>query len=445
MRQRVLTATQFLEEHDLVTPETGTLSGHLLRPFLDLGGPGGPVNAKAAAYVGESVAEPEPAADGWIAPQGNTKRSLRTALIRETGLASYDVTWPGELPETARSPHWQALCDAVDAWDELGAFRRYQVICALYKLCLFDAAVALGDRLGPPGEFTALSELRVIGARSKLGESVHDLVPRTLAVSAHTPASPRVRLAVAVNLAIHYGRATRDREATVEWSDRVLAEAAAQHAEGSPRDLLMASITLRAASFGPFVRGDHDAVAAMLKQAEAHAVDVTGAPGVPLVLADENRYAVLETITNAAVARGDRETALAAATALTGHDPREPRAWLQLGAVHWDDGRTQDALDAYRTAAVLGAPFTGTAWYCTGRCHEALGELDQAAQAYANSVAAEPLGITALHRLHGVADRTGQRFLAGWARDRLHVLHHRLAGPAAPVPSSTTVRQGARA
>lgn len=220
-----------------------------------------------------------------------------------------------------------------------------------------------------------------------------------------------MRLAVAVNLAIHYGRATRDREATVEWSDRVLAEAAAQHAEGSPRDLLMASITLRAASFGPFVRGDHDAVAAMLKQAEAHAVDVTGAPGVPLVLADENRYAVLETITNAAVARGDRETALAAATALTAHDPREPRAWLQLGAVHWDDGRTPDALDAYRTAAVLGAPFTGTAWYCTGRCHEALGDLDQAAQAYANSVAAEPLGITALHRLHGVADRTGQRFL----------------------------------
>lgn len=418
---RVYTATRVLDDLDAVDPGSGPVSGYLLRPFLDLTGTDGPINARIARYVGEGLGSPGDAS-GWVPPQGNTKASLRANLIRETGLDGYRITRPAELASQLRTPAWERLCEEVRRVPELSAPERYRLVCALYKLGLYEAAVSVGaipdDDDVAKDEFAGLTLLRVASAMSKSGQTTHDVVGHSIRV--YQLSRPgRARLAAAVNLSIHFARATRDKAAVQMWTDRVRTERAALLPDRRPADALMTSIALRAESFGPFAAGDMRAVAAKLDETEVFARQALAEGAVPRVVAEENLYATLETRTNAAVAVGDRGAALRYVCELTRHDPLEPRAWLQLGNVCWDDRQPAEALRAYQTAAMLGAPFTATAWYCIGRCFEALSEPEQARTAYAASVDAEPLGITALSGLRRVAIATRDTGLADWADRRL--------------------------
>ncbi|MFI5957423.1 BTAD domain-containing putative transcriptional regulator [Cryptosporangium sp. NPDC051539] len=432
MRLRVLTATGVLADHGLLGPDVGALSGVLLRPFLDLLGDTGPINARTTRYAGLSVGADDP---DWLAPQGNVKRALRPNLIRETGFTDYDVTWPSQLPEHLVTDPWRALSESVARRSGLDPDARYRVVCALYRVGLFRAAV---DVAGTPStdeiaadDRTGLTALRAASAMSKLGHSTHSLVPYSVRVYDHAPSGGRARLAAAVNLAIHFGRATRDRAATELWSARVDEETARLSPGDSDVDALLESVALRAACFGAFVRGDHADVARTLERAWELGCRVRANQRVPAVLAEENRYALLETRINAAVARGDREAALTYSAALTEHDPLEPRAWLQLGAVHTDDGRIAEALAAFQEAVTLGAPTSGAAWYCVARSQEMLGDLPAACHAYGSSVAAQPLGLTALLGLHRTAAATGRATLADWARLRLEHLRGAVKRPLA--------------
>ncbi|MGW4795161.1 hypothetical protein ACWEPC_22400 [Nonomuraea sp. NPDC004297] len=434
MRLRLATATWALAEHGLAAPDVGPLSGVLLRPFLDLTGDGGPINARVVAYAGQSLLSPE-TAPGWLPPQSNTKSLLRRSLIRETGQFGYDVSWPADLPDALAGPQWQALCEEVARFPVLPPERRYRAVCVLYKLGLFTAAAELAGVPGPDqlaaDDFAGLTLLRAAGALSKSGHSTHSVTPYAVSVFEASPRGGRARLAAAINLAIHYARATRETDATVSWAEQVHVEMEHLRPEERPADELMRSIALRAASFGPFVRRDRAGVTRILDAAEASARQVLSSDDVPRVLAEENLYAVLETRTNEAVAFGDRSAAAGYAAAVVDHDPLEPKAWMQLGAVHWDDRRTEESLAAYRTAATLGAPFTATSWYCVARCLERLDDLEEACHAYGVSVSAEPLGLTALLGLRRTALRTGEKPLADWAGQRLEHLHrHATSTPA---------------
>jgi tetratricopeptide (TPR) repeat protein len=441
MRLRVFTATRALEELGITDPGAGPLSGHLLRPFLDLTGAGGSINARIARYAGESIGDSADAAE-WVPPQGNTKVSLRANLILETGLNAYHITWPNQLPTELRSAAWERLCEEVENVARLSSAERYRLVCTLYKLGLFEAAVSVGaafdDERLAGDQFVGLTLLRVASAMSKRGQSTHDVVRHSLRVYELSQPTSRPRLAAAINLGIHFARATRDKAAVRLWTDRIRLERAALRPELEPVDALMTSIALRAESFGPFTTGDMPAVATKLDETEYFARQALVTGVVPPVVAAENLYAVLETRTNAAVAAGDREAALRYVSELVRHDPLEPRAWLQLGNVHWDDRRIEPALDAYQTAAMLGAPFTATAWYCVARCFEALSEPEQARTAYASSVNAEPLGITGLTGLRRTASATGEAALAEWADRRLNQLRQRIRTAAAAEHVATT-------
>jgi hypothetical protein len=433
MRLRLMTASPALARSGPATPDTGPLSGVLLRPFLDLTGDGGPINARIAAYAGRSLSAAEDAAD-WLPPQSNTKAMLRAALIRETGLFDYAITWPAELPEHLITEPWGLLRDEVGQSDALDSARRYRLVCVLYKLGLFRAAIQVAGIAGPDqvaaDDFAGLTMLRAASAMSKSGHSTHSVAHYSARVFDHAPRGSRARLAAAINLAIHFARATRETDQTAAWAGRIHTEMATLRPALRPADVLMTSVALRAASFGPFVRRDRAAVTKALDDAEEYARAALRLDEVPRVLAEENLYAVLETRTNEAVASRDRAAALLHSSALVEHDPMEPKAWLQLGAVHWDDHRVAESLAAYRTAAVLGAPFTAASWYCIGRCLEELGELEEACHAYGVSVTAEPLGITSLLGLHRVATRTSQPAVASWAAGLLQQLRQRRAGSA---------------
>lgn len=445
MKPRVRSATVVLQARGLLGPEVVAPSGNLLRPFLDLtGGDNGPINARVARYAGQDLASARADDPDWTPPQSNTRQSLRAALIRETGLTDYDVEWPGQLPDHLVTPQWSALIDAIGQWSRLSPPHAYHLVCALYKLGLFKAAVEIG---GPPdperasSDHAALTVLRVVSAMSKLGHDKRVLRRFTAAVYDVAPSGTRARLAAATNLCIHYARAARDPVAVELWASRVRVEAEHLRPAESPADGLRRSTALRAMAFWPFLRHDHTGTALMLEEAQEYAIAAMDDSAVPSAIARENMYAVLETRANAAVASGNREDALRFATALTRHDPVEPRAWLQLGDVHWDDGRIQDAMAAFRAASALGAPFTAVAWYCAARCAERLGDLHEACRCYAASVAADPLGITSLAGLGRVAARTGDAYMAEWARERLSDLRDR----AAVCASRTAVPLGARA
>jgi tetratricopeptide (TPR) repeat protein len=433
MRVRMMTATRALEEAAAIAPGTGVPSARLLRPFLDLSGGAGPINAQVVQYTATGLPDPEDIQRGWLPPQGNTRASLRASLIRETGLASYAVTTPADLPAGLRSPAWQELCDTLSAWPALGPAARYHVVCALYKLGLFQAAVACCDlpdteRIAA-NEHAALLAVRLVSARSKIGRPLAELSPLMVSIARTAPSGGRGRLAAVVNLAIHYGRTSRDRAAIATWCDQVRTELAQLRPGDRPADLIAASAALRAASFGPFAHGDRAGTLSTLDEADGYAEAAEASPTVPEALTRENRYALLETRANVAVWLGDREEALRHAEALVRHDPLEPRARLQLGAVHFDDARLDEALASYEAAAALGAPFTATAWYCVARCHEAAGRLDEARHAYTASVTAEPHGLVALLGAHRTAIATGRPDLAGWAASRLGELHSRHRPP----------------
>jgi tetratricopeptide (TPR) repeat protein len=103
-----------------------------------------------------------------------------------------------------------------------------------------------------------------------------------------------------------------------------------------------------------------------------------------------------------------------------------------LGQVLVEQGRIEEALDAYLRSARLGAPEAEAAWFMAGQCYEALELPERACDAYLAALRFDPLGISALERLADVADSSSNPVLAEWSRRRLADLQAPEAILAAP-------------
>jgi hypothetical protein len=394
----------------------------LLRPFLDLAGPGDPINARTCHYAGARLLDDR--AD--MPPQGNTRAGFRDRLVAESGLSEYAAAHPADLSPELRSPAWQRLVEDLAAWPGLPGPRRLKVATALNKLSFNKVTLALV----PPAsaaeiaadEEIALLELKRASAASKERHTLAAVEERLALVARHAPAGRRARFAAAINLTVHHARATHDRAATIRWADEVQEGLRRLRPVRTEAGHLLVSTALRAASFGPYLRRRPEAVTGMLAEADEYARSLLD-HGVPRVLAEENLYALLETQVNVARWIGDRDLAHEHARGLVELDPCEPRARLQQGDLFWDDGRIEEAVAAFTDAALLGTPVTAVAWYCVGRGRERLGDPDAARDAYLNSLTADPYGVSSLVRLRETALRLGDDLLGEWATGRLNRLH----------------------
>lgn len=65
--------------------------------------------------------------------------------------------------------------------------------------------------------------------------------------------------------------------------------------------------------------------------------------------------------------------------------PNSPEEWYNLGSQAWEDGKVEDALEAYRSAGQ-----SADALYNVGACLASLGRLPEAAEAWRASLNADP-------------------------------------------------------
>jgi tetratricopeptide (TPR) repeat protein len=131
--------------------------------------------------------------------------------------------------------------------------------------------------------------------------------------------------------------------------------------------------------------------------------------------------ALWESRTKEALVLGDLDLAEERVRLCITFAPLDPQPRLDLGHVLVERGDLEQAASAYRTAALNGPP-AEVAMFMLGQCLEQLEDLEGARDAYVSALDLDPLGVSSLEQLVGVAERLDDRLLAGWASSRLHEL-----------------------
>jgi tetratricopeptide (TPR) repeat protein len=411
-----------------------TFTGYLYRPFLDLGPvvEGGPLHPWGVEFACRSLLEER--GYPWI--YAEYPPSFREGLLRLTGLPRYRVRDPRELAPALRTPRWQRLCDALDRYDASPLEVRCRVVRLLGKLGLYRAVL---DRVTEPGAqelgssapAAELAYLRVLARVliSEDGEGPFD--PAEFArLATHAPRGSPVRILALNHLAVQHAKRGDD-IAAVERGLR-LHHAEIQRARPGLDEVgyaVQMSRHHRAAGFLPMLRGDRAGVVREMEQCQRYAERLPRDTLEQRIAADELLHAALESRTKEALWLGDLGLAEARARRLVDLCPLDPVGRDHLAQVLLEQGRLEEALDVYLSAARLGAPEAEAAWFMAGQCYEALGAPERACDAYLTALRYDPLGISAAERLAAVADRIGNAVLADWSRMRLAELRAREATP----------------
>ncbi len=407
-----------------------TLSAWLMRPYIDLEGPGGSIQARTVAYTVTCLANE---AMPQIFSQGNTRAGLRDELVRECGLPHYHLDWPEELPTALRTAHWQILCDALARWSVLDYEQKSKVTAVLGKLGLYKAVLHAIPRCSA-GEIASSEEqaslaLKRVNALFKLDavRSLQEVEEISGCVATSAPGDGRTRLRAALNLVVHYARSGADSKKNLPelrtWVEVAQKEFACLQPERFPVDHLYASMYYRGVSFLPYHTGDRETVASMLDEAELHAQALFEQTSIPEAIAAENLHALLETRAKEARWAGNYELALVRLRKLVELDPLEPKVYIRLGDVLFGQKRFSEALPQYQQAARLGAPSTSSAWFKVGECYRHLEESERACDSYVQAVKCDPWNIPAFLQLYRVSRQNGNHLLRTWSEERLQHFH----------------------
>lgn len=413
-------------------------AGRLLQPYLDLSiVDDGPVHALGVAPRYDALVDDRVPV---LPSQAHQSARFRRQLTGELGLPWYDVSTPGDLDPRLRTPRWDVLSQAVgDAALVPGRHVPARLLDLLQALGLYRVTVDLvGDdppRLRDGDRESVLAAIRHREARHRVVGTTATLDDLTgvLAAVAHDVTQPsRTRLAAALTLVVHHARSARhDLPAVRRW--RAVAESLVRGLRPVEDwiDRLYLSTYWRAVCYEPFLERDLDRVEIELDHAHAAALDLPHDTPTAAVLRRQNLHPLLQTRCKVALAAGDLDRALAFADDLAAVDPLDPKVHMERGDVYLARQEVAGAMACYRRAAQLGPPYTVLAWHAIGRCHEALGDDQSAADAYLHTLALDIGAISAARRLRGVAGRLGDAPVTRWCDDLLELLARaRTAGPA---------------
>jgi tetratricopeptide (TPR) repeat protein len=429
------------QSHNLASLPSRAPSAVLLRPYLDLHRGDGPIHAQVVSSLADLLGA---AAVPTLPFQGNTSTRLRPSLLLESRLKAYDVIDPRQLPPELRSPGWQLMCDQIDGWASLPATGKLSLVRLLARLGLFTPVLALLDH--PAGlrscDGASLMELLMErdNARFKLqGAPVAAEAERNLVWIARNARCERLRLRAAVNLVVHHGKLTQNLTALRSWAQAVRNHLQDLSADHDAAGLILLSAGHRGVAFLPFLAGDRAGLTAALDRAEEAARAALTDPGDLRLHAKENLHALLETRAKSALWSGDDDKALAVAHELAALDPYDGKVHEQLGQV-LERFQPDQALAAYRTAVLLGAPAAPGALLRSGALHERRGDHLQASLDYLEAARLEPQPIRPLIRLLRLARVVGDRALGTWAGEQLTRLQQQMVdqqGSSPPLPAGT--------
>jgi tetratricopeptide (TPR) repeat protein len=356
--------------------------------------------------------------------------SFRKTITNDCGLPQYDVASPDDLPEELKTDRWRLMC----SW-----IRNISQLSPDGKLTLSRALLGLGfhrflrDLFPPPSSDVVacdenaanLALVRAHAGAALALDSGGELDLREYALIAeHAAHGSLPQLWAVVNLVVDTAKELKRMDLTERWCaavDKTLT--AWRPFDDFERDVVLSRVH-RATAFRPFLQGKRTETSGEMELAERYAlgaIDVARTPKEQLV-ARENLMTTLESRGKEALAFGHLDLAEDRTRRMLELDQLDPKNFLELGDLLVRRGKIEEALDAYRWAARLGPPATATAWYMAGQCLERLGEEAEAADCYLQTLACDPLGISAAERLHGVAQTLGWSVVAAWAQRRVEQL-----------------------
>jgi tetratricopeptide (TPR) repeat protein len=186
----------------------------------------------------------------------------------------------------------------------------------------------------------------------------------------------------------------------------------------------LTSIYYRAVVFVPLLRGDKESVISEMNLCESLSWQLIqeASSEVERLAADENLNIVLDSRTKEALWLQDVQLAQERALVLIDREPLYSRHRLRLGEILLKQGKVNEAVNIYHSAARLGPPETPVSWFMAGQCHEKLGELELACDCYLASIDMDELAISAVERLNKLASRLDNQVLVSWSTMRLNQL-----------------------
>ena len=404
-------------------------SFRLLRSFLDLGGEGGPIHARALDRSASALFDPSVA---WIVYQNNTPSFLRDVLIRESQMLSYHVNDPRDLSTSLRTVKWSFLCGLIENWNALDPRDQVRTADVVNRLGMYRATCALLTEavLSGPVDETQRANLILLRANALIKTGGSQLeIERLLELATHKfKSGTKAKTAASLYLVVHHAKFTKVIAHLDHWGEAAMAD---YREMGRRRDTeldpLFASIFLRGLSFVPFRKGDHRTCTDMLDDAEDKAKAALASTETDPLAAQENMFALLETRIKEALALGRDDLSLERAERMIAVDPLDPRPHIHLGTVLAAAGQLDRALTAFLRAAELGAPYTPRALFQAAQCQELLDDQPAALRTYVESLRTDPGGVSSLLAIHRIAGSAGLSTLRRWAATRINELRNRAA------------------
>ncbi len=358
-------------------------------------------------------------------PQRALPPGFRVLLTAEMDDA-YEVSDPRELPPPLRTERWQALCNALDGWDRLGAESKLRLCALLHSMGFYDVVISLAARSGATGS----AELVFWGASARYMAALPEKTAHYAAadmsafeqIALRSQHAAGVRFDATAMVFVHKAKTGAPVQALREWHRRyetVLGEVTA--GVTAIAAALYTSRFFRGSAFLPQRLGDKAGVQQAMDLAERHALDM--APRTPAEehLRLENLHALMESRTKEALWLGDKELALARARKVVEVDPGDAKAWMELGEVHYRRAEWRPAAEAYATAALLGPPASAPGRHMAGLCLRKAGDERLAAFFFKDTLEVDPLAASPFEQIDMLADSALVDLIKSWARSNIRL------------------------
>jgi len=417
-----------LETNPFADGSDASFTRFLFRPYLDFGG----ADLRAPHHVVGLHFAIRAVLDERDYPhlQASMNPSFRDLLLRSVQPMAGDVKThdlDGSGPNDGPARRIIGLCSSFAAQDQVTQRR---VAWILIKAGFHAPAEALLARVAAPTrepspEQADLSFALVYARyRQFVDEPQRDYSPAEFATIAEHAPPGIARVDASYQVVVQAVKHRADVEAAEAWQMRHLAAIEQSDPMLSAfQRLFVRSRFHRVGAFIPQIRGQPERLRAEMDEAERLARAIPRSDVIGRVAADEVLFPVLESRTREALALGECGRALSHATELVRLSPSDARAWLLLGEVALENGLREQAIHAYGRARWFAPPGRDIAAFMLAQCLDANGDIEAATGALLDSVAVDPLGISAIDALVDRVEQLDNSLLGQWICARAQALH----------------------
>lgn len=185
---------------------------------------------------------------------------------------------------------------------------------------------------------------------------------------------------------------------------------------------LMTSRYWRAATFLPYLTGDHDALLREFQLVLDHAGAAEPGSADEAILKQENMIPAFESASRTHQALGRFDEALDFMKRASSVDPLDSKILMQVGDLYQRRSDLETALRYFERAAEIAVPHGPVLWFRAGRVRQLMGDGDGAVNCYLRSIELEPDGISNYRNIMSITAERSDSYLHTWASSVLSEL-----------------------